>query len=84
MGSLKQHGVNQKDSDFSEEFWKQVYEHETNGGYFFEEPVSPDQVRMFVSVDGKPGTEPACGARPKKTRFFGISANESARREITA
>ncbi len=42
-----QHGVAQ--SGWTEGYWDQFYEHECNARYFFTEPASPDQVRMFIS-----------------------------------
>jgi hypothetical protein len=43
------YGVSNKDSGFTADFWNQFYEDETDAHYFFTEPTSPDQNRMFLS-----------------------------------
>ncbi len=44
------YGVSQEDSGFSEDFWNQIFENKTGVRYFFTEPTSPDQNRMFLSA----------------------------------
>ncbi len=34
---------------WTESYWQQFFEHEQNARYFFTEPTSPDQTRMFIS-----------------------------------
>ncbi len=46
------YGARQKDSGFTEEFWNQFYEPEAARKYFFVEPTSWDQHRMFVGTYG--------------------------------
>ncbi len=43
------HGVAQNSGGWTEGYWDQFYEHENGALYFFTEPTSPDQVRMFIS-----------------------------------
>ncbi len=43
------HGVAQNSSGWTGDHWDKFYEHENNARYFFTEPASPEQVRMFVS-----------------------------------
>jgi hypothetical protein len=34
---------------WAEDYWERFHEHEQNARYFFTEPSSPDQTRMFIS-----------------------------------
>lgn len=43
------HGVARSNSGWTEGYWDKFYEHEDKARYYFTEPASPDQVRMFVS-----------------------------------
>ena len=43
-----QHGVSRAFSGWTEDYWKQFYEHEDNARYFYTAPSSPDQVMMFI------------------------------------
>lgn len=42
------YGVAQDSSGWTEDYWDKFYEREDNARYFFTEPSSPDQVRMFI------------------------------------
>jgi len=42
------YGVARKYSGWTEEYWEEVYERETNARYFFTEPNSPGENRMFI------------------------------------
>ncbi len=46
------YGVALGSGGWNEEYWDAFYEHENNARYFFTEPASPDQVRMFISSGG--------------------------------
>jgi hypothetical protein len=43
------HGVAHDSGGWTESYWDRFYEHEENARYFFTEPASPDQTRMFIS-----------------------------------
>ena len=43
------HGVAQGSGGWTESYWDKFYEHEADARYFFTEPASPDQTRMFIS-----------------------------------
>ncbi len=42
-------GVAQDSGGWTESYWDRFYEHEKDARYFFTEPASPDQTRMFIS-----------------------------------
>ncbi len=46
------YGVAQSNGGWNEGYWNEFYERENNARYFFTEPASPDQVRMFISSGG--------------------------------
>ena len=43
------YGIGQKDSGWTESYWNEFYENETGKRYFFTEPNSQDQTRMFIN-----------------------------------
>jgi len=43
------HGVAQNSSGWTKDYWDKFYEDENNTRYFFTEPISPGQARMFIS-----------------------------------
>ncbi len=43
------YGVTQNSLGWTDDYWNKFYEHQDNARYFFTEPTSPDQVRMFIS-----------------------------------
>ena len=42
------YGQSAKYSGWTEDYWDQFHEKETGKRYFFTEPTSPDQTRMFI------------------------------------
>jgi hypothetical protein len=46
------YGVASNYSGWTEDYWNRFHEHETNARYFFTEPTSPGQLRMFISSGG--------------------------------
>lgn len=46
------YGQSQKDSGWTQGYWDEFYEPQTGVRYFFTEPTSPDETRMFINSGG--------------------------------
>jgi hypothetical protein len=49
-GLYIKYGQSQKDSGWTQAHWDYFHEKETDKRYFFTEPISPDEKRMFMDV----------------------------------
>jgi hypothetical protein len=46
------YGQSQKDSGWTQDYWNEFYAHETGKRYFFTEPASPKENRLFIVDNG--------------------------------